>query len=316
MFHSFGFSFSKGTYGKLRDKELGLHVRITASSDNRDIREITGILRTSEFVVEVALNGPTDVGVIAFMADQRYNREKIIDPDLMTILEGYIASLPDEDVMKLSELLPIQSKDRETQRIVELFAIRISIYLLGLAFLSRPEVMDMLPFQFSLPFDDIEGNVMSKGMFDYLTIPFRAILASGAEGEVIDLIGLMNEFINEWEGLFELGKKYDAAKVTIEVLNGYIQYTVGFIGRVKEIADKVLSQLPQPSKDGKVELPATRLDRLEKQVDNIVSMLESKSDDYFGVISLGLRLKKLEGEVDRLKGRDARGISDARRKMD
>lgn len=310
MIRTFGFTFNKGSYGKLTPKENGLHVHITASADNRDIREISGSLRTSEFTVEAMFHSQLDIGAIAFMTNQQFNKQQVVDPDLMTMLEGYIASLSEEDVAKLAELLPIESKEKSKQRIVDLFLIRISIYLLGLAFLSQMEVMSSLPFQFSLPFDVIDGNVLGKGMFDYLTIPIRAILASGAEGEVVDLVGLMNEFINEWDGLFELGKRYDTAKVTIEVLNGYIGYTTAFIGKVKEIADKVLKQLPPPSPNGKIEVTSARLDRLELQIDNIIQLLEVKTDP-FDIMKLASKINKLESEVERLKGRNGQ-----RSKMD
>lgn len=203
-----------------------LKVSIIPTSSRQDIAAIRYSFQDETSFHEFNINDDIINSIVTQLNDDK--KELIwdsFDPShisLLNNLEKIMKEMSQYDVHSMASVYPrifdmeIISCPNYSQWFIDIFLAQVGIYLATSDLIYRKIIQHNFPLHFSMPFDVMDGRMLTSYAMDYMRYPLRSLKILGSSF-VRELEWIIIGFFNGWADMYVDGPHIDKQQLTYEL---------------------------------------------------------------------------------------------------
>lgn len=267
-----------------------LKVNIIPTSSHQDIAAIRYSFQDETSFHEFNISDDIINSIITQLNDDK--RELIwdsFDPShisLLNNLEKIMKEMSQYDVHCMANLYPkifdleIISCPNYSQWFIDVFLAQIGVYLATSDLIYRKIIQHNFPLHFTMPFDSMDGRMLTSYAMEYMRYPLRSLKILGSNF-VRELEWFIIGFFNGWSDMYEKGAYIDKQHLTYELTHNMAESLLTEIDNRTTNLENIIRIGMHQNSSLKQELDAFRqqMKRTLTQINNVFSEISHDIDE-------------------------------------
>lgn len=203
-----------------------LEVRIAATSSGKDIAAIKYIFQDEKNYHQFSLSEDIINSIVSQLNDDKselvWDETEISHINLLNNLEKIMRYMSTLDINSMANLYPqifdmdIISHPNYRQWFVDVFLAQVSFYLVFCDLMYKELIQHSFPMKFDMPFDKLDGRILTKYAMNYMRYPLRSLKILGSIF-VRELEWIIVGFFNGWSDMYMKGDYVDIQRLHYEL---------------------------------------------------------------------------------------------------
>lgn len=203
-----------------------LEIKVKASTTGQDVASIRYGFQNDKSYYQFHISDDVINSILTQLNDDK--SELVwdeINPDHISLLhnlEKIMREMSPLDVNSMANVYPqifkmdVITSPNYSQWFIDVFLAQVSVYLATTDLIYRGILQHNFPMHFDMPFEQMDGRILTKYAMDYLRCPLRSLKILGSSF-VRELEWIIIGFFNGWSDMYVPGQYVDTQRLTYEL---------------------------------------------------------------------------------------------------